>query len=327
MSISGSGTQASPYIVSSLEDLQALPDLVNGGQLEEYYAELAADIDGRFNQAWQTFRITSRNPLYFDLKGHAIKNFIISRPSVNSVITLIANVNHTIKNGKILNFKTDNTVAYEQQYSPFTGGVYENMSMSFYFPRNYDSYMFSSLRKLDRCAINVLIDDYSYGSSGSVFSFYPLASDDNEFRVNNCDFKIIIRNIIDAGTYGTRTVRLFTDYSVPSGAVATKMKNCRLQGEISKLENSNLNAYPKITENIELNNCVVSFGLPEYTGSGNVADSWTIPATSTGIVNEDLVDDFQTYMVPTAANMPRLSDTEIRSYSDLVAAGFDVERG
>lgn len=322
MSISGSGTQASPYIVSSLEDLQALPALVNGGQLEEYYAELDANIDGKFKQTWQSFSISTNHPLNFDFKGHEIKNFIVSGTSRTRVFDLRAGTNHTLKNGKILNFKIDNKLTSAMQYWIFAGGVYENMSISVYVPKHYE-YVFAAIKKFSRCAINVLIDELA---GGNIFSFYPQASDESEIRIDNCDFKILIRNIFD-GTYGTRSVKLFTDYSVPSGAIETKMKNCRIQGEITTLANSNLTTYPQITDGIPLVNCVVSFGLPEYTGAGNVVDSWTIPATSTGIVNEDLVDDFQTYMFPTAANMPRLSDTEIRSYSDLVAAGFDVERG
>ena len=326
--MTGSGTQASPYIISTLADLQALPALVNEGQLSKYYAELANDIDGKYRTEWETFSITTTSDFDFDLKGHSIKNFKSTgeRKSIfafnnNSYYT--NNASHKMHNGSILNFKNDQNLQFVER-GFLVGGQYEDLSISAYIVKHWRAAL-DRVRKMDRCAINFLIDEwYGQNSLGRVMTFQVHGGTAKEI-CNLSDFKVIIKNICDLSAAAIRTRGLAIFGQTDAGGNVKVMKNCRLQGEIQTLANDSLNQYPMISDEMKLENCVISFGLPAYTGSGTVVDAYAIPVTSTGVVNSSLVSDFEHYMFPVVANMPRLTDANVRSYIALNAAGFDVE--
>lgn len=325
MAITGSGTQLDPYIVSTLSDLQALPDLVNTGALSKYYAELAGNIDGKNKLAWQTFSITTSSDFDFDLKGYSIKNFITSNPlfsfnrdGANST------GNHLLHNGNILNIKSE---VFRPDGNIFCGGEYEDLSISVYAPFHWME-LLGKIRKTNRCAINILVDRWNGSYSDAAFiGFLPRATDTDNKRCNLCDIKIVIKNVIDSPQMSeaqTRALRMFRDQRYESLS-STIVKNCRIQGEIQTLANAALNQYPMFSNYIVLENCVVSYGLPVYTGVGTVIDSTVMPPASTGVVNASLVSDFDHYMFPLPADMPRLANADIRRYLALNAAGFDVE--
>lgn len=100
MAITGTGTQADPWIVHNYDEIK---DVLVNKLLDNTYAKLANDIDcNEYGDTWEWETITLRanRAFEFDLCGHTIKNIMIK--SGNSLFhgTSTANV---IRNGKILN--------------------------------------------------------------------------------------------------------------------------------------------------------------------------------------------------------------------------------
>ena len=100
MAITGTGTQADPWIVHNYDEIKdVLQNKLDSGT----YAKLANDIDcNEYGDTWEWETITLRaNWVFeFDLGGHTIKNIMIK--SGNSLFYGKSTVN-VIRNGKILN--------------------------------------------------------------------------------------------------------------------------------------------------------------------------------------------------------------------------------
>lgn len=127
MAITGSGTQADPWIV---HDYTELKTVCESGSPNVHYVELANDINGNDYGAdfkWNTITIGNRYyadwTTHLDLKGHTIKNIQVAE---NGYMFYNDNgaVGSTIKNGKILNVFLNGANALSLNAS------YENVSMS-----------------------------------------------------------------------------------------------------------------------------------------------------------------------------------------------------
>lgn len=100
MAITGTGTQADPWIVHNYDEIK---DVLQNKLDSNTYAKLANDIDcNEYGDTWEWETITLRaNWVFeFDLCGHTIKNIMIK--SGNSLFYGKSTVN-VIRNGNILN--------------------------------------------------------------------------------------------------------------------------------------------------------------------------------------------------------------------------------
>ena len=100
MAITGTGTQADPWIVHNYDEIK---DVLVNKISNKTYAKLANDIDcNEYGDTWEWETITlGANWVFeFDLGGHTIKNIMIK--SGNSLFYGKSTVN-VIRNGKILN--------------------------------------------------------------------------------------------------------------------------------------------------------------------------------------------------------------------------------
>lgn len=100
MAITGTGTQADPWIVHNYDEIK---DVLVNKISNNTYAKLANDIDcNEYGDTWEweTIKLRANWVFEFDLGGHTIKNIIIK--SENSLFYGKSTVN-VIRNGKILN--------------------------------------------------------------------------------------------------------------------------------------------------------------------------------------------------------------------------------
>ena len=101
MAITGTGTQADPWIVHNYDEIKDV--LQNRVTSNNLYAKLANDIncnDYGDTWEWETIAVYANWNFEFDLDGHTIKNIMIK--SGNSLFYGKSTVN-VIRNGKILN--------------------------------------------------------------------------------------------------------------------------------------------------------------------------------------------------------------------------------
>ena len=101
MAITGTGTQADPWIVHNYDEIKDV--FQNRVTSDNLYAKLANDIncnDYGDTWEWETIAVYANWNFEFDLDGHTIKNIMIK--SGNSLFYGKSTVN-VIRNGKILN--------------------------------------------------------------------------------------------------------------------------------------------------------------------------------------------------------------------------------
>lgn len=132
MAVTGTGTQADPYIAQNYTDLQEAYHFLStyGGTK---YLELANNIDCNdygSGFTWSTLSVgTTNNAMIFDLKGHSIKN--VSLASGNAMFTFGGNSQSIVKNGKILNVFMSNAKGFNDYVGgKYTCGKLQNLSIS-----------------------------------------------------------------------------------------------------------------------------------------------------------------------------------------------------
>ncbi|KFI73467.1 hypothetical protein [Bifidobacterium mongoliense] len=104
-SLSGSGTQADPYLIANAEDLAQFRDIVNeGGDIYSTNAKLTADIDLQ-GSTWVPIGLDNASPFYgsFDGQGHVIRNMHVDMSNEESPAGLFSEVFGSIHNLGVLN--------------------------------------------------------------------------------------------------------------------------------------------------------------------------------------------------------------------------------
>lgn len=172
MAITGTGTQADPYIVHTYSEIkEAITRGQNNFGSALFYMELGNDINCNDYGAtfeWETIGVNNSTSLHynFDLKGHTIKNFKVK--SGNSVFQHGGGQASIVKNGKILNVYLGNA----KSFCEICGGVYafsslQDLSISINAGTTItEDYMFRC--GISRCAI------YIEGATNKrIFSTFP----------------------------------------------------------------------------------------------------------------------------------------------------------
>lgn len=130
MSVTGSGTQADPWIVHSYDEIKSCIEGLNDDQL--HYLKLGNDIncnDYGESFEWATISVNWSNRRFdFDLNEHTIKNVKVG---ANQTMLIYSGLSSKIHNGKLLNIFLSGSNGITDAYS----GVYaylefENVSFS-----------------------------------------------------------------------------------------------------------------------------------------------------------------------------------------------------
>lgn len=291
MAITGSGTQADPYIVHDYTELKTACDNSN------IYVELANDIDcNTYGEdfEWKSVWLGSSSDL--DLKGHTIKNFKVFEGTSNDSFVFRADNFSKIHNGKILNAY----LARSQGFNKLSGSTdsrwayLENLSMSINTGVGVNrNRIFESL-DMNACAI------YIEGAIGLTSNsdncyFNPYSRD---YPIRNCDIYVNHPNTDKEG------------HIFRAGSGSEKLvKNCRIRGVF----NFKSAVYMDFAHFCGTQNCV--WDLTSINAQS--LDIYT--DTETGIVNIDkLPSGFNT------CGAIAVTSQEIINGDALRAKGFEV---
>lgn len=232
MAITGTGTQADPWIVHNYDEIK---DVFQNKVTSDYlYAKLANDIDCNDygdSWEWETIKVRASWNFEFDLNGHTIKNVMIK--SGNSLFHGVTNLN-VIRNGKILNVfnNAGKSIIYGD------GLILKDVSMSINGTGltgkafNYTT--------LENCAI--------YFKSSKLNDYFYYHNTSNTESVKNSDFYFEINDV---------NRRMLFKNNTPKSLI----NNCRFSGKIGGEKDAGWLHYYSI------NNSVIEIDTTESTGS------------------------------------------------------------
>lgn len=298
MAITGTGTQADPFIVHDYTELKTAAK-----QNTNSFVELANDIDcNDYGESfeWETVACKgSANRFEIDLKGHTIKNakiksnnamFATSRDTSNSII----------KNGKILNIYMGGSKGFCNSVSDtgdVTGCRIENISASFNLSGRI-SFTCAIACEIVNCAIYIEGNDIS-GDGNTPSMFLPYNQRGYSQVIENSDFEFNVENakiIVFVGSqFATRLI-----------------KNCRVRGKFN-FESSYNSKFLLFNGRACMQDCVINLlstniQLESYGYSqGTVANSDLLPS---GAFN--------------SSNIIQVTSAEIVNGDSLRAKGFNV---
>lgn len=287
MAITGSGTQADPYIVHDYTELRTACNNSN------VYVELGNNIDCNDygeNFEWQTVSLGGGSDL--DLKGHTIKNFKVA----DNNYAFHNNNWSKVHNGKILNVYLARSYGFSAKWNSTESrtAYFENLSISANTGAGVATNDVFRDLTLNACAIyieggitSLELNDCSY--------FMPYSAD---YPISNCDIYISNPN-------GNKLGYIFR-YSSANQQVA---KNCRIRGNYNVQEGA---IWVGLAGYCSTRNCV-------WDITSNCTDSHVGGGTGTGIINTDnLPSGFNT------RGITAVDSTEIISGAALRAKNFDV---
>lgn len=250
MAITGTGTQADPYIVHSYTELKTACN--NNG----VFVELANDIDcNSYGEDFEWDRVNVGTGTDFNLKGHTIKNFKVKENTYGFRLyddTLV-------HNGKILNVYLSGSSGFATRGSNY--GTFENISISINSSSGLSSNQMFDCVKINACAIYI---EGKSADNGDACIFKTIG--DNTRGILNSDILLNCPN----NTSGSLLL------SSSSGMEA--FKNSRVRGVFNST-NENYNA---LIRNSNAKNCV--FDLQT-----NINIFCGYNSNNTGVINTDKV--------------------------------------
>ena len=209
MAITGSGTQADPYVVHSYGEIKTACENNN------VFIELGNDIDcNSYGEDFEWGRVRIFANVDFDLKGHTIKNFKV-KDNEYAFTILDGSLIHS---GKILNAYLSRSGGFISRSSNY--GSLENLSVSINSQSGISGqFMFDGV-SINACAIYVEGKSI-YGGENAIFRVYG-----QNAPMSNCD---VLLNFLDtAGSIIS---------SLSSGGKI--LKNCRIRGTFKPTDTSN----------------------------------------------------------------------------------------
>lgn len=289
MAITGTGTQADPWIVHNYDEIK---DVLVNKISNNTYAKLANDIDcNEYGDTWEWETITlGANWVFeFDLGGHTIKNIMIK--SGNSLFYGKSTVN-VIRNGKILNvFNNDG-----ESVIAGNGLTLKDISISVN-GNGLTSYGFYNIF-FERCAVyykssklqsNIIYSGSAFGGVDGV-------------GAKNCDFYFDVNNM--------------NDKNLINSLNGINYDNCRFRGSVSGASNSYylLDSGKCINSVIEIDTRNMAWG--------NMASSFMRPCklTSTGIINTEISPN----LIGGTSGLTACTTAQMRDADYLNSIGFTV---
>lgn len=289
MAITGTGTQADPWIVHNYDEIK---DVLQNKLDSNTYAKLANDIDcNEYGDTWEWETITLRaNWVFeFDLGGHTIKNIMIK--SGNSLFYGKSTVN-VIRNGKILNvFNNDG-----ESVIAGNGLTLKDISISVN-GNGLTSYGFYNIF-FERCAVyykssklksNIICSGSAFGGVDGV-------------GAKNCDFYFDVNNM--------------NDKNLINSLNGINYDNCRFRGSVSGASSSYY-----LLDSGKCINSVVEINTRNMTW-GSMASSFMRPCklTSTGIINTEISPN----LIGGTSGLTDCTTAQMRDADYLNSIGFAV---
>lgn len=304
MAISGDGSQATPYLVSTMAEVaEAFTACRAKTTAGTYYVKLTANIDGGWKELETLDYSTNTNNtiIDFDLNKKYIRKFICNEAAFKMDKDIF-------RNGQLYNFYTDTCEEAVWDTIDFVYVSVSNYIKTLNEPA-YDGCRFvrsAVWGKAEDCNADSYIKfrAYSVGETGG----------DNQFEES--DSKVIIQNLNS------------TEFSVFAAADSTSMVvgvDSRYQGEIQNITPATIVTYPAwLASDVASENSVFNFEMFAYSGTISGASSTTVVgAGSTGAINTDLLHD-TAHSSATMNDLIKVTDTQMHSASELNRLGFEV---
>lgn len=289
MAITGSGTQADPWIVQNYSDLSSVFGSISLGYGN--YLKLGNDIDcNDYGSSFEWETLTSKYSTRwfdFDLDGHAIKNIKVA--TNNYMFTTGGGSRCNIKNGKILNV----FLSESNGLASCAGELYfTNLSISTNVT-GVKSYL-TNRAFFENCAL------YAEGAMQ-----YMLCMNYNEQLplFKNCDIKLAIDNLNEKRIFGKDT---------NFGGSSIGLDNCRIQGYVKGATASNC-----VVGMCSMVNSVCDLDMLQTTHSG-IINAFGVGGT--GVCNKDKL----AAGIAAGGNITEVTSQEIITGADLRAEGFTV---
>ena len=312
MAISGDGSQATPYLVSTIEEIsEAFTACRAKSSAGTYYVKLTTDIHGGWAE-WPLdldFHSDSDRMIDFDMDGHEICEFTCG----DGWFRLGCMAGDTFRNGKIYNIYKDTGLTYILSKIKFV-----KMSLSA-FVNESKSEQFVGC-EYEKTALWLRVKNYN-AQNGYVyhplikFNGYSVSDPDGPYQLKECDMLVIIDNV------NTAKCVILEANSASSPIIG---ETCRIQGHISNITPASISEYPAImSSDVAVEDSVVNMELPNYTGTVSSSPTTIIGTGTTGVINSDLIhdaDDAEYSML----NLIAVTDSEMHSAEDLTDKGFPV---
>lgn len=304
MAVTGTGTQADPYLVSTIAEIaEAFTACRAKTTAGTYYVKLNADIDGGWKELETLDYSTNTNNVIidFNLNNKYIRNFICNECAFKMDKDIF-------RNGQLYNFYTDSSEEAIWDTIDFVEASVSNYIKTLDEPAyNGCKFVRSAVwGTVDDCNADCYVKfrEYSVGETGG----------DNQFEES--DSKVTIKNLNS------------TEFSVFEAADSSSMVvgvDSRYQGEIQNITPNTIVTYPAwLSSYVASENSVFNFEMPLYSGTISGSSTTTVVGTgSTGVINTDLLHD-TTHSSATMNNLIKVTDAQMHSASELNRLGFEV---
>lgn len=294
MAITGTGTQADPWVVHSYTELKnACAGASQETGFNKKYVELGNDIDCNDygeNFEWETIQGKSNYAYSLDLKGHTIKNFKVKENQWAFVLSNSYDGSCEIKNGKILNAYLSGAKGFMNRGGgAVSSQLVENLSISINLASGLyegQSYVFNEII-MNACAIYVE-GKLSSGNYSGVFKPYDVNN-----PISNCD--IMVNFPESSGS----NQALF----VGTNSHDKSVRNCRIRGTFNT---------PYGIFMCGCHNCVLDLINPTFAYVSQTVQGCT------GIVNTDKIN------TTNISGMTAVTSEEIINGAALRTKGFEV---
>lgn len=310
MSVTGTGAQADPYLVSTVQDIDMAFQMCRSkGSAGTYFVKLTANIDGQWSE-WPLdvdYHSDSDRMIEFDLDGHYIRGF-------KSPDRMFAMAKDTFRNGQIYNiFRESGSTSYLMSKIKFN-----RMSVSAYLKESKSEILTECEYK--QTAVWLKVEDYNAQSGYQyhpllTFSGYSASDQDGPYQLGENDMMFLIDRV-------NTPVCVLLQANSPTSPIIGE--NCRIQGEITDITPAAITSYPAImTSDVAVENSVVNIELPDYTGTVSSSPTTIIGTGTTGVINSDLIhdaDDADYSML----NLIDVTDAQMHNADDLTDLGFEV---
>ena len=235
MAITGSGTQADPWLVHSYEELRTVTTdrtyLPNYGKA---WAALDADIDcNDYGDSfeWETIKLGVDGSAYaaygamaFDLNEHTIKNIALKKDNVLFDAHFSASnsgIAEFLGNGKILNVFTSNNSSSNLIIGRNGDNKISDLSMSVHLGNNAKS-VFKDIA-IERCSVYAETIETSTQAEDSVILSWTNSAVSGRTMIKNCDIYVNVNNMHTNLAYATNSL---------------VVADSRFRGKISNAENA-----------------------------------------------------------------------------------------
>lgn len=289
MAITGTGTQADPFLVHSYDEIKSA---YRTGANDTIYIRLENDINcNDYGDTWEWETITSEYsyPFIFDLNGHTIKNIMIKSGNALFEGKTSSSIIH---NGKILNVFNN---AGESVIAG-NGLTLKDISMSVN-GNGLTSYGFYNVF-FENCAVyykSSKLQSYII-YSGSAFGGV------DGVGAKNCDFYFDVNNM--------------NGKNLINSLNGINYDNCRFRGSVSGASNSYY-----LLDSGKCINSVVEIDTRNMAW-GNMGSSFMRPCklTSTGIINTEISPN----LIGGTSGLTACTTAQIRDADYLNSIGFTV---